>query len=185
MEWHHNIRSQLCSKSKNAMNVQVTGGEWGLACNSIHFIDLVSWWTGSEVDYVNGDSLRHWKPSKRSGFQEVLGGLKVIYRDGSLLEILCDQSNANLNIKGDTPEGCWLIDELSGKTFGPSGQKILGRLDYQSSLTAPLVMQILATGQCRLPSLKESAAQHRPYLDTLLSHWNHSQGLNDLVAPIT
>ena len=77
------------------------------------------------------------------------------------------------------------LEEALGKAVGPSGQAIAGQLTFQSSLTAPLVEQILATGHCDLPSLSNSAAQHRPLLNALLQHWNHSQSREDLAVPIT
>ena len=62
---------------------------------------------------------------------------------------------------------------------------IAGQLSFQSVLTAPLVEQILTSGCCDLPTLADSASQHRPFLDALLKHWNHSQSRDDLAVPIT
>lgn len=185
MAWHKAIQERLFASSPEALQVRMSGGHWGLACNAIHFIDLVSWWTGASVDGVDGRGLGDWQPSKRSGFQEVFGTLVVNFRDGSSLELSCNQSDAPPRIEVETPEGIWLIEESAGKAVGPSGQEIAGQLSFQSALTAPLVEQILTAGCCKLPSLAESAAQHRPFLDALLQHWNHSQSREDLAVPIT
>ena len=185
MAWHEQIRKQLRSSGPAAMQVRIRGGGWGLACNAIHFIDLVCWWTGANVDVVDGRGLGDWQPNKRSGFQEVFGSLAVSFLDGSRLELHCNQSNNPPQIEVETPEGLWLIDEVAGKAIDPSGQIIPGQLSFQSMLTAPLVEQILSTGICDLPSLAESAAQHRPFLTALLQHWNHSQSLENLAVPIT
>lgn len=185
MVWHQAIKEQLLASDPATLRVRMTGGHWGLACNAIHFIDLVSWWTGASVDGVDGRGLGDWQPSKRSGFQEVFGSLVVNFRDGSSLELSCNHSDVPFRIEVETPEGTWLIDEAAGKAVGPSGQEIAGQLNFQSALTAPLVEQILAAGCCGLPRLADSAAQHRPFLDALLQHWNHSQSREDLVVPIT
>ena len=185
MTWHQAIKEQLLASGPTALRVRMAGGHWGLACNAIHFIDLVSWWTGASVDVVDTRRLGDWQPSKRSGFQEVFGTLVVHFRDGSTLELICNQSDAAPRIEVETPEGIWLIEEMAGKAVGPSGQEIAGQLSFQSDLTAPLVEQILTTGRCELPSLAESASQHRPFLDVLLQHWNHSQAREDLAVPIT
>jgi hypothetical protein len=156
-----------------------------LACNSIHFIDLVSWWTGAILVSVDGRGLGDWHPSKRAGFQEVCGSLDLNFSDGTSLELSSNQSVLPLRIEVDTPEGSWLIEEAAGKAVGPYGQKIVGQLSFQSALTAPLVDRILSTGCCDLPTLEESAAQHRPLLQALLEHWNCSQGRQDFSVPIT
>lgn len=184
MVWHKLIKDQLL-KSGKSLKVRSSGGDWGLACNAIHFIDLVSWWTGSQVLNIDWQGLGGWKPSKRSGYMEVFGTLIVNYQNGSSLELCCDQGNSNLQIEAVTPEGIWTIIEAEGKAIDPSGHKFPGELSFQSALTAPLVNNILSHGQCDLPSLVDSAAQHRPLLDALLQHWNESQGVQDLVVPIT
>ena len=185
MAWHQAIKEKVLPSSPEALQVRMSGGHWGLACNAIHFIDLVTWWTGASVDDVDGRGLGNWQPSKRSGFQEVFGTLVVNFRDGSSLELSCNQSDAPSRIEVETPEGIWLIEEAAGKAVGPSGQVIAAQLSFQSALTAPLVEQILTAGRCDLPSLAESAAQHRPFLDSLLQHWNHSKSREDMVVPIT
>ena len=185
MGWYQAIKDRLIAGGPAVLKVRVSGGHWGLACNSIHFIDLVSWWTGAKVDCIDGCGLGGWQPAKRSGFQEVFGSLGVDFRDGSSLELSCNQSDAQLMIEVETPAGTWLIQEAAGKAVGPSGQEIAGQLTFQSALTAPLVEQILNAGRCELPTLADSSAQHRPFLDALLQHWNRSQSRDDLAVPIT
>ena len=185
MAWHERIRKQLRSSGPAAMQVRIRGGSWGLACNAIHFIDLVCWWTGADVETVDSQGLTNWHSSKRPGFYEVFGTFTLSFSDGTLLELSCNQCDAQTHIEVDAKDGIWLIDEVAGKAIDPSGQIIPGQLSFQSMLTAPLVKQILSTGICDLPSLAESAAQHRPFLTALLQHWNHSQSLEDLAVPIT
>lgn len=185
MAWHQAIKKQLHTSGSGSVQVQISGGHWGLACNAIHFIDLVSWWIGAIVDGVDASRLGGWHPSKRSGFQEVFGSLMVYYCDGSSIELSCDQSDAPLRIEVETSEGIWLIEEAAGIATGPSGQEIAGQLVLQSVLTAPLVDQIISVGCCDLPCLADSAAQHRPLLHALLQHWNGSQSRQDLAVPIT
>ena len=185
MSWHQAIKRQLLACGSSVLRVQMSGGQWGLACNAIHFIDLASWWTGSVVNSVDCSGLDDWSPSKRSGFQEVFGTLSVSYGNGSSLELSCNKSDVARRIEVETSEGIWLIDEAAGQAIGPSGQEIAGKLSLQSTLTAPLVNKILTAGCCELPSFADSSSQHRPFLDALLHHWNHSQSLEDSAVPIT
>ena len=185
MAWHKVIKDQIQSSGYSVMQVRLTGGQWGLACNAIHFIDLVSWWTGSPVLNIDWQGLGDWRPSKRPGFMEVFGQLIINYQNGSSLELCCDYGNSNLQIETVTSEGIWKIIEAEGIAISPSGHKFFGELTYQSALTAPLVNHILAYGRCDLPSLVDSASQHRPFLDALLQHWNERQGVQDLIVSIT
>ena len=57
MAWHKVIKDQIQSSGYSVMQVRLTGGQWGLACNAIHFIDLVSWWTGSPVLNIDWQGL--------------------------------------------------------------------------------------------------------------------------------
>ena len=185
MPWYESIKKELFSTSANLRSVRVSGGCWGLACNSIHFIDLVSWLSNSQVRSVSSSDLIKWSKSKRIGCYEVFGKLNVEFMNQTQLELICDESDSKLQIEIIASDENWLISESDGKAISSLGHEIVGELDYQSSLTAPLVHQILTTGYCRLPSLADSASQHRPLLDSLLKHWNNSQGITDLIVPIT
>ena len=185
MTWHQAIRSQLLPGDTVPLQVSVSGGCWGLACNAIHFIDLVAWWTKSSVQSVNPSGLGDWVQSKRAGFHEVFGSLGVTYTDGTELELCCLSGTEPIQITVATPQGEWVIEEAAGRSIGPDCQQLRGQLIFQSALTAPLVKQILQEGRCDLPTLAESAAQHRPLLTALLKHWNQSQGRQDAVVPIT
>ena len=52
------------------------------------------------------------------------------------------------------------------------------RLEFQSDVIPALVKDILAKGTCMLPSLKESALQHKLLLDALLDSWNKFNYVN-------
>jgi predicted dehydrogenase len=185
MGWHQAIRAQLLPDGPAPLQVHVGGGSWGLACNAIHFIDLVAWWTQAQVQSGSTDGLDGWADSKRAGFQEVFGRLLVHYSDSSVLELRCFPSAEPTVIAVETPQGSWRIEEAAGQATGPADRQLQGQLSFQSVLTAPLVAQILQDGYCDLPTLAESLAQHRPLLQALLEHWNRSQRRHDCSVPIT
>jgi hypothetical protein len=185
MGWHQEIRSQLLPAGPATLRVRVIGGSWGLACNAIHFIDLVAWWTKTSVQSVNPAGLDDWVQSKRAGFHEVFGSLGVTYTDGSELELYCHSGAEPNQITVVTPQGQCVIEESAGSVSVPDGQQFYGKLIFQSALTAPVVKQILQQGRCGLPTLAESADQHRPLLSALLKHWNQSQRCQDSIVPNT
>ena len=187
MDWHKSIRASMLPKGSLPIYAHVEGGSWGMGCNAIHYIDLVSWWTNASVASVDTDKLEVWTKSKRPGFQEVFGHLLVAFTDGSILKLSCDHGDNPLciSVNTNTSNGCWSIEESTGKALGPCGQVVQGCLTFQSALTAPLVKQILCNNNCDLTTLEESISQHQYLLKALLDHWNLSQGRIDSAVPIT
>ncbi len=185
MGWHQAIGAQLLPDGPVPLQVRVVGGSWGLACNAIHFIDLVAWWTQAHLQSVSTDGLDGWTDSKRAGFQEVFGCLLAHYSDGSVLELSCLPDAQPAVITAETPQGSWRLEEAAGVATGPAGQQLHGQLSFQSALTASLVAQILQDSHCALPTLAESVVQHRPLLQALIEHWNRSQRRHDCSVPIT
>jgi predicted dehydrogenase len=154
----------------------------GLGCNSIHFIDLVSWLVDSEVNSVVIKSTEGWKPSKREGFSEFDGQMMVSYLDGSVLHINSDpQALASLALKQGDRE--FSLDESKGILEG--GQIFPGRVEYQSELSLSLVEDILNQRmRDGLPTLQQSVKQHLKLFEAIRSCEALQNNL-DLGIPIT
>ncbi len=88
-EMQRYIKLKKKIKYKKNIFFRITGGNWGLASNSIHFFDLVLWITNSfpiEVkDSFNGI---RWKRSvRRKGFLEANGSFTTIFSNNNELFI--------------------------------------------------------------------------------------------------
>ena len=158
-----------------------------MACNSIHLIDLVCWWTGEKILSIDTDKLdKNWIKSKREGYFEITGEMSAKFSNGSSLIL---RSNKNLDkefIKvylKDNKE--ILIDEDQGFLISPNGHKSNGRLQLQSEVTAPLIKKLILESDCELPTLNISAQQHTVFISSMLKHWNASQKFPDSKVPIT
>ena len=182
--WHRQLGEVL----QKGRPLRVCGGNsfWGLACNSVHFLDLVSWWTGEELVSLDASELDcTWFESKRPGFFEVTGILKATFSGGSELVLESRTEGEAFRLCVETAEGEWLIDEAGGIATGPGGSVIRGKLEKQSEITARLVKAIQETGRCDLPNLAESCRIHRIFLKAMLDHWNISHVRHDNLVPIT
>jgi hypothetical protein len=158
----------------------------GIACNAIHYIDLVSRWNNASIRSINPDGLRNqWVHSKRPGFYEVEGRLIVSFSDGSTLLLEGDEqaNEYSVNIRSD--DDVWVIDEIGAVAFDAGGQKIEAGILRQSDLIGPLLDDIFTTGTCGLPTLTDSIAQHIPLLTAFLQHWNSNMPNRLDYAPIT
>lgn len=183
MEWHQDIKSKLNTQS--AISLNVTGGKWGLACNAIHFLDLLSWWTGERIDAVDCSHLQSWFESKRKDFYEVSGKLVAHFSGGSMV-VLSDLLNEEpVNIKLEEQGYTWDINEAKGIANRSDGVSVNGVMLLQSKLTKLIIEDILNNGRCNLPSFEESAALHVLLLNMLISHWNVQNNTSIVKLPIT
>lgn len=161
-------------------------GMQGLACNAIHYIDYVARFNDARVSSVDTSSLnRLWMPSKRPGYFEVEGEMKIGFSDGSTLRLTSGIGNADFRVTISSAAGDWVVDEARGSAKSSDGSSINASILRQSELTAPLLETILSSGECKLPVLSESVAQHQPFLEALLIHWNECMPNTLDYVPVT
>lgn len=55
MPWYLEIKSRM--GLKRPLTLKIEGGTWGLACNSVHFLDLLAWWTGKRYRVLTPHNL--------------------------------------------------------------------------------------------------------------------------------
>ena len=187
MIWHNLIKEYMSSYLKDSVHIEISGSHWGLCCNSIHYIDFLSWLIDAKVENICSNGLTHWEKSKRPGFYEAFGELGLTFSDRSTARFRCIPTldKKPLIIKIFTSRGEWTIYESEGVALGPNEERIQGTLTYQSTMTPELVTGILNNRTCQLPTLHESAIQHRILLDSLLESWNILNSKADRVVPIT
>ena len=94
----------------------ISGGGWGLGCNSIHFLDLIGWLTGATTvelsgEWIDADTVR----SKRPGFVEFTGGLHGRCGDARIELASYRDSMARIlvSIRGES-RSC-VVDETAGR----------------------------------------------------------------------
>ena len=171
--------------------IKVEGNNWGLACNSIHMIDLLVFLTEKTDIKINTNELENIIfNSKRNNFKELKGTLKIYTNHGDTLE-LNDQvkydgnfkiSISNSSMKFNIFEGESLVirDKSDNKTHE---EKI--SVPFQSELTARIVDQILDTGESDLTPYTECMQYHVPMLDAFNEHFSQVTGKDVEICPIT
>tara|TARA_B100001063_G_C16724138_1_gene535307 strand:+ start:36 stop:992 length:957 start_codon:yes stop_codon:yes gene_type:complete len=184
MKWHQEIKSKIDSKEK--ISVEIVGGNWGLLSNSIHFIDLISWWTKSKLINIDSSQLNtNWFESKRSGFYESYGSIICEFKNGSILNISCNNDDSSLLINVSDKNYNWKISESQGNAFRSDGLKIQGRIEMQSQITSKIISDIIKSNDCDLPKLNDSAEMHCIYLNNILNNFNDKGNLKSVLVPIT
>ncbi|WP_397411239.1 hypothetical protein [Polaromonas sp.] len=184
LPWHHQIAEHLVRNG--AMTMTVDGGFWGLACNSIHFLDLFSWWTGETLEAVDCAGLAdHWIEGKRAGNWEVLGSIEARFSGGSTMRIHAQQGEVFYTFELVDGEQVWRMTEQTGTAVRSDGLEVPGRIPFQSELSGDLVVALLTTGYCGLPSVAQSVAMHRIFIRGLLLHWRQTMDPGASLLPIT
>ncbi len=184
MSWHKEIK---CHIPKNKLiNAKIAGSNWGLACNSIHFIDLFSWWTNEDLYSIDSSNLENkWVKSKRQGFFEINGCLRAVFSKGSSLRIISNSKENNFFIRIKTDEQSLLLDYKDNIFYGPNKIKIKGKEDLQSQMSKNLIEDILNNNFCDLPKVNDCISQYRIFLKSMINHWNNCHNTSSLHIPIT
>ncbi|MCV3262395.1 hypothetical protein OGZ01_01395 [Vibrio harveyi] len=73
--------------------LEVTGSNWGLGCNAIHFIDLWNYLAGFSSYKLDFQADVSVIDSKRSGYKEIIGGLAA-QAGRHKLYLQCDQTES-------------------------------------------------------------------------------------------
>ena len=161
--------------------------DWGLCCNAIHMIDIFLYLTEETTYSIETRYLKDKvEDSKRGGYIEMTGTLKVITAKGNELTLISEkdfhgekafmiQNNNDMYV---ISEGCGNCS-LNGNTFHYS-------MPYQSQLSGLLADELLITGGCSLTPYELSASCHKPFIEAILAKYNDIMGTPDnKILPIT
>lgn len=185
MPWHQEIRHKLASCGP--LQVRKEGVGWGMACNSMHFIDLVQWWTGEEVDFIDTRNLsQSWFPAKRAGFYEVDGVITVNFSGGSTLTLVDSPFSVSNLITLSTASGeDFTIDEANGQFRKCDMPLLNGKIVLQSELSNLILEQIISQQEVELTSVEIAAPAHSKFIAALLAHRNKNMSELAKDIPIT
>ena len=152
--------------------VFVTGGEWGLASNAIHFIDIVSFISGSDKisSLICDISNPSESISKRPNFYETVGS--IIGTCGDIKFTFSSEHGLGTNhiIQLEIDGGSITIDEIAREAHflkGCSSARKRFEMPFQSNLSGALVENILLHGTCGLTPFSISAKLHLPLIKCL------------------
>lgn len=172
---------------------QIKGGDWGLACNAIHMVDLFAYLSPIEFEYItcNGSLLENQiYNSKRNGYIEFYGKLTGKIGDRTTYLLECSHGKASILIELFTDSAYYCIDESNGLMTIQSldSGKFTEKhflTSYVSQTTTKIVDTILKTGTSELTGYAESVKFHKPILREILHKKNEILGRDDKVCPIT
>lgn len=176
------------------VRVDVSGGNWGLACNTVHFLDLIGHLAGDgNAPVVDAGGLDETIiPSKRQGYIEFTGTLTGSMgrcKEFSITSAAGEMAPTRIVILGEKL-GCIIIEGQNKAFFmrrenGWSLEEQAINAKLQSELTGPLVETLLASGSCDLPAYETAAREHIPLIQAFLSVLSQQKGEEVTLCPIT
>lgn len=185
------LKKETCSAKK--IVIKISGNNWGMACNTIHYLDLFSFLTNELSFQINVDNLDSTvQKSKRRGFFEIKGKILVTSKFGNHeMELVDNDKNYNIfnqSIKLDNKE--YLIDSVNRtinyKVSSEQGYRsMLFESPMQSELTGDIVDSILNKKEPGLTTLEESYHLHKPMLGSFNFHFSKIFKKNISYCPIT
>ncbi|NYT39226.1 Gfo/Idh/MocA family oxidoreductase [Sphingomonas sp. R-74633] len=171
--------------------MNVSGGEWGLGCNGVHFLDLYAFLGGETVNAFSTDALDPQViASKRSGFHEFTGTLTGTSPSGRFEATSRGDSGEPIIIELRAEGRSCVLDEATGTAFfGDHAEKRWTTEDFTnpflSDVGAQIAEGLLSRGECQLPTYAESAACHVPFVRALASFAARYIGQPANICPIT
>lgn len=156
---YQDLRKELSSKS--VKSYAVSGSDWGLGCNAIHFIAALEYLTGDHVKHLAIDpTTAAIRESKRAGYKEVTGTLAGTLTSGTTISLSSlPVEGQPISVKLEAGNDQYEISE--GKTVSLNGGAAAPfPMLYTSQLTGPL-LDILKYGRSDLPTYADSVHQHR------------------------
>jgi len=178
-EFYTRLHSAV-QNSNGPMRYVIAGRGFGLACNSIHFIDIFSMLCG-EVEYELDTSKLIPKifPSKRDGYIELFGRLVCNFSGGNVLEFDClpvitDKADYYVRLEGDG--FCIIVDEIR-----TSVEIILDDNDILDDFQFKRVFLSTATGKIAEDILRNGTSPLTPFSDSVKLHLPLIKGLTDFV----
>lgn len=190
MPFYRNAKEEMKGTS---VFYHVSGSQFGLITNAIHYLDHIAYLTDN-ADFTVNTSLIDNTPiqSKRKGFLELNGTLTANFTDGSHGVLTCySEGNAPVQVQIYNKDVRMIIRESEGKAWVSRAadnwiwNEVDARIPYQSELTTGIVNDILSSGNCNLVSYEESAKIHLNLLRPLLDFLNNHTDIKSELYPFT
>lgn len=191
-ELYKNLRKDLKLNTQCVFNV--FGGNWGLGCNALHYLDLFVYLTGSkltnvDVSLVDGNLVE----SSRAGFVEFTGTVRGRLSDGSYFNITSLPSDPSpITVSIFNNEQRFIIHEGAVFELYQFDQNNFFnckietfKVPYQSELSTVILHDVFEKNNCLLPTYEESVSTHVLFVNELLNKYNSITGKQSSILPIT
>lgn len=166
------------------LNLTVTGAQWGLGSNAIHFLDLAEYLNGAALTDVDLSGLEPGAvASKREGYVEIFGNVTGHLSNGATVSLDClSAGSASVHVAVQGRNLNARIDETGRQLLIDGAEPVAFEARHVSEM--PYIYEAALDGTCCLTPYADSARQHRVFLMALRPHLGLSND-DDAPCPIS
>ena len=177
-------------KKDDYWNISVSGGDWGLGCNVVHYLDIIACLSGIDNACLSLDGLEDIiGESKRKSYKEIYGTISgrmgkcknfsiSSYRNSTRPMFFTISTNRMYYQINEKEQYITCISE-NGECFKREFPSL-----YTSQIMESIIREILETGRCLLASYQESREIHE-LIQVPLTKFFESNGFENGSCPIT
>ncbi|MEY2371399.1 Gfo/Idh/MocA family oxidoreductase [Lysinibacillus capsici] len=165
-------------KLEKNIHFELSGGQWNLASNAIHFLDFFLYMTNESFVHVDTSLLdNELSNNKRDGYVEFMGTLKMITPNLNTLVLTSKSNNTEpYQIRISSNNYKIEIFEVQEKCI-VNGKEMEFKMYYQSNLTNIVYLQLCHRGDCDLVDFKTAADEHMMLLRAFNSYLDGREGI--------
>jgi predicted dehydrogenase len=190
MPFYQNVKTECRGEP---IHYQVTGSQFGLVTNLIHYLDHMVYLTGCN-EFTLDTNLVDVKtiPSKRQGFLELNGTIIASFADGSIGTFTCyAEGSLPVVVEVTTPQRRIIVKETENRAWistaaaGWRWEEAEARILYQSEMTRWIAEQLLTGQPCELVQYAEAMQTHLQMLEPLKQFLTHKTSFAEDYYPFT
>ena len=161
----YNQIKQAIETSRAACTMVVHGGEFGLGCNAIHYIDIFQYLNGSNELTMNGSLLSALEIENRRGkeYREFTGLMNIADKAGNKLTLIAEKDfSGGVTIDIQFGNSRYILSEQTQKMFSIEEKDavVAAFTIVPTSRLTHTIAQDIFSGNCRLTQVAETAQAH-------------------------
>ncbi len=181
------IKKKIDQKYKISM--KIAGDNWGLCCNSLHYVDFFYGFSGSKKLNIIEKKKFRWIKSKRKNYYELINGNLQINAGSHCLNLYSNKKVSEktywLKVLIKNKNNRWLIVEKPGENIVfHKGVKKSFKAEYLSIRMTKIIFDIIKNKNVRISKYKDATVNYRPLIQFFENKWKLSHK-NATVVPIT
>jgi hypothetical protein len=157
---------------KNYINhMELKGGNWNMASNSLHFIQLAKWFVNQQIKKINISNKINFFPSKRFGYKEFNNEIIVEFKKNFYLKLQCTKSKKKifkLIINNDQE----ILYNFKNNTLKILNKIIKINCEFQSEITKKIFTKLYNSSFNNLVYLEDHIVDNEIYINTICKKIN-------------
>lgn len=170
-------------KNLTLKKIYLKGYNWNLCCNSIHYIDLFENIVNQKVKSIEFKKEGLWFNSKRKGYLECNGKLKIFFNKKIYSYLECSKKNKKNILFLEFNKDKKILIDLDNNIYVTNNKKKKFKKTYLSKMMPLILKNTLALKDNGLTSLKNSSTQHKKMLEALIKNFKSDKSTK--ILPIT